>query len=528
MGSGLVGCSPSPRIPSDTSGISTTITASSTASRRPNIVVFVADDHGEQAISAYGRDLLQTPAIDRLATEGVRFANSFVSNAICAPSRAALLTGAYSHRNGVLDNDTPLDGGQPTFPQVLQAEGYRTALIGKWHLQSAPTGFDTYQILTGAFGQGKYYNPDFDEDGVVVRREGYVTEILTEKALDFVRDAGDAPFLLLVHHKAPHRNWMPALEHLGSVPEASIEVPGTFFDDYATRALADGADNKVRDLFLSQDMKLLPRHFGTETATGGHDGAQQDVEVAWADDRARMTDAQRAAWDRHYDPIGDAWAEAGLDGDALSVWKLRRYLADYLATVRSLDDGVGHVLDYLEEAGLDEHTLVIYTSDQGFFLGEHGWYDKRWMYDPALRTPLLMRFPGRIQPGSVRDELVTNVDLAPTVLDVADAPVPAEVQGRSLGPLFRGPAPADWRQSIYYHYYDHPQGWHDVPKHFGVRTGTFKLIRFFNDAYSELFDLQRDPHELENVYDDPDYRGVAEELEAELSRLRRELGDQGY
>ena len=439
---------------------------------RPNILFIMSDDHAEAAISAYGSELIETPNIDRIAREGVLFRNSFVTNSICAPSRAVLLTGKYSHENGLRDNRDTFDGSQMTFPKLLQEAGYETAIVGKWHLKSQPTGFDDWRIL---IGQGQYYNPVFLENGVEVAHTGYVTDLITDFALDFMtgRDTSK-PFALLYHHKAPHRNWMPSLKHLEMYQDRDLPVPETFYDDYAGRPAAAGQDMRIADMWLSVDMKLHEESYGDETGTGGN--AEFDPTQSWKDTYARLTDEQRTRWDAHYGPINDAFRESPPEGRELAEWKYQRYMKDYLRCVASVDDNIGRVLDYLDDAGLTDNTIVIYTSDQGFYLGEHGWYDKRFMYEESLSMPLVMRYPGEIEAGRVAEDLVLNLDFAPTLLDYAGVDVPSAMQGRSLRNLARGTRDSVLRDAFYYHYYEFPHGWHRVQKHYGVRTDRHKLI----------------------------------------------------
>jgi len=464
--------------------------------RRPNIVFIMSDDHASQAVGCYGRGLNRTPGIDRIAREGARFDHCFCANGICAPSRAIILTGKHSHLNGVRDNEAAFDGAQSTFPKLLRAAGYETALYGKWHLKSDPTGFDHWTILPG---QGDYYNPDLVEMGRKTRRAGYVTDILTDLAADFLTSGRDPsrPFLLMLHHKAPHRNWQPAERHLRLYDQAEFPEPPTLFDDYATRSRAAfEQEMTIRDhMTLESDLKLGPPP-------------------------ARLDAAQREAWERAYAPKRQAFERARLAGDALVRWKYRRYLQDYLATIAAVDESVARVLDVLDRTGLAGDTLVVYTSDQGFFLGEHGWFDKRFMYEEALRMPLLMRFPGRVRPGSVNDDLLSNIDLAPTFLDVAGLGKPGAMQGRSFLPLLLGRRVAGWPESVYYHYYEFPAV-HMAKRHYGVRTRRHKLIHFYDDIDAwELYDLEKDPRELRNVFDDRAYADVRRGLEAELARLR--------
>jgi len=466
--------------------------------RRPNIVFVYSDDHAAQAVSAYGSVLNRTPNIDRLAREGLLFRNAFCTNAICAPCRAVVLTGRHSHENGVIDNEGSFDGSQPTFPQALQAAGYQTALIGKWHLVSRPTGFDHWRVLRG---QGPYYNPELLGPDGTQRVAGYTTEVLTDLALDWLARERDAqrPFLLMLQHKAPHRNWQPGPRQLGLFPD-DLPEPPTLFDDYAGRASAAAET----EMTIRHHMQL------------GYDNKL----TAPAD----LAPDQRAAWDAFYEPRNARFRAAELDGDALVRWQYQRYVKDYLKCVAAVDDELGRVLDWLDASGLADDTVVVYTSDQGFFLGEHGWYDKRWMYEESLRTPLLVRWPARVAAGSRSRAFVQNIDLAPTLLEAAGLRASSNLHGRSLVPVLLGRTPADWRTSIYYHYYDAP-GEHDVPRHHGVRTERFKLIRYEELDEWELFDLRADPRELTNVADDPVYDDVRATLEAELVRLMARYGE---
>ena len=464
--------------------------------RRPNILFIMADDHASRAVGCYGSGLNRTPGIDRIAREGVRFDRCFCTNGICAPSRAAILTGKHSHINGLRDNSVAFDGRQPTFAKLLRDAGYETALVGKWHLKSDPTGFNRWTILPD---QGDYYNPDFIEKGVRTRCAGYVTDILTDLAVEFLdaRKAGDKPFLLMLQHKAPHRNWQPAERHLSLYDGVAFPEPPTLFDDYATRSRAAfEQEMTIRDhMTLESDLKLGPPP-------------------------GRLDPAQREVWERAYGPKRAAFERARPEGDALVRWKYRRYLQDYLGCIASVDEGVGRVLEALDRTGLAGDTLVVYTSDQGFFLGEHGWFDKRFMYEEALRMPLLMRWPGRIRPGSISGEMLTNIDFAPTFLDVAGLGKPADMQGRSFLPVLLGRAVAGWPESCYYHYYEFPAV-HMAKRHYGIRTKRHKLIHFYDDIDAwELYDLEKDPQELRNVFADPSYAGVRRSLEAELRRLR--------
>jgi arylsulfatase A-like enzyme len=489
---------------------------------RPNILFIMSDDHAEQAISAYGSKLIETPNIDRIANEGIRFDNSFVTNSICAPSRAVLLTGKYSHLNGLRDNRDEFDGSQVTFPKLLQAAGYETGLVGKWHLKTEPTGFDFWKIL---IGQGEYYTPVFKDAGGSSDYPGYVTDLITDFALDFLENRDkEKPFCLLYHHKAPHRNWMPDVKHLQEYADRDLPLPETFYDDYQGRVAAAAQDMRIADMYLSMDMKLHKEYYGEETGTGGNRNAE--VEQSWVGSYERMTDEQKKAWDAHYRPINEEYRKANLKGNELAEWMYQRYVKDYLRCIISVDENVGRVLDYLDQNGLTENTLVIYTSDQGFYLGEHGWYDKRFMYEESLGMPLVMRYPAVVEPRRTSDAMVLNLDFAPTFLDYAGVSAPDSMQGVSLRPILEGETPVDWRTAIYYHYYEYPHGWHEVKRHYGVRTERYKLIHFYNDIDAwELFDLQRDPRELDNVYGDPDYQEVQENLHAQLAALRQQYQD---
>ena len=494
---------------------------SNLAVAQPNILFIMSDDHAERAISAYDDTLIETPNIDRIAAGGMRFANSFVTNSICAPSRAVLLTGKYSHLNGLRDNRDTFDGSQVTLPKLLQDAGYETAIIGKWHLKSDPTGFDEWKILVD---QGHYYNPVFIDNGVETEREGYVTDLITELALEYLENRDESkPFMLLYQHKAPHRNWMPHPRHFAG-QDREYPLPETFRDDYAGRPAAAGQDMRIADMWLSLDLKLHLAADETETGTGGK--ATFDPTAGWGDDYGRMTDEQKAAWDEHYDEIGRRYREAQLTGEELAAWKYQRYLQDYLGTIAAVDEGVGELLDYLDASGLADNTIVVYTSDQGFYLGEHGWYDKRFMYEESLRTPLLIRYPDEIATDQVNENLVLNLDMTPTLLDFAGVDIPGDMQGQSLRPLLAGDDDTGWRDAIYYRYYEFPHGWHDVRPHYGVRTDRYKLIHFTGDMdLWELYDLETDPHEMQNLYDREDYRSIRQRLHWQLDELQSTLGD---
>lgn len=445
-------------------------------SSRPNILFIMSDDHAAHAIGSYGSKVNQTPNIDRLAKEGMRFANAFCTNAICGPSRAVILTGKYSHLNGFRTNTREkFDGAQPHVAKMLQTAGYQTAIIGKWHLVSEPTGFDHWEILPG---QGRYIDPVFiGPGGAKTVAKGYVTDITTDKTIDYLekRDRSK-PFFLMCHHKAPHREWTPDDKHRDMFKDREIPEPPTLRDDYKGRSRA-----------AAETEMTVAKHF-------------------------TPTDMKQ--------PVPE-----GLSEDESLKWHYRRYMQDYLACVQSVDDNIGRLLDYLDKSGLADNTIVVYTSDQGFFLGDHGWYDKRFMYEEALRMPLLVRAPGRVAPGTVCEKIALNLDFAETFLDYAGAPIPSEMQGKSLRPLLAGQPPKDWRTSMYYHYYEFPQP-HHVQPHYGVRTETHKLIRFPQIDAWELFDLKADPHELKSIHDEPAAAETLKKLKEELERLRKEYKDE--
>ena len=474
--------------------------ASAAAPRAPNILFIFSDDHAYQAISAYGegRRLLETPHLDRLAKSGMRFDRALVPNSICGPSRAVVLTGKYNHLNGFVNNsNSRFDGSQVTFPKILRQAGYQTAVIGKWHLVSDPTGFDFWHILPG---QGLYYNPPMIRMGEQVKMEGYTTDIITDLSLDWLRQRDKSrPFLLMSQHKAPHREWAPALRHLGADGDRVYPEPDTLFDDYANRGIAvRDQDMSLEKTFTDRDAKFEPP--------------------------PNLTPEQRKAWDAYYEPRNARFRAANLQGKDLVRWRYQRYMHDYTGTVRAVDESVGRLLDYLEKEGLAENTIVVYSSDQGFFLGEHGWFDKRWIFEESLRTPLLVRWPGVSRPGGVSKDLVSTLDFAQTFLDAAGLPAPAEMQGRSLRPILAGNRPADWRTAFYYQYFEWPTP-HRVRPHYGVVTDRYKLVHFFGtaDDYWELYDTAKDPRELRNVLADPAYAAARKQLEGQLAQLRTEL-----
>ncbi len=473
--------------------------ADAAAPRQPNIVFIMADDHAAHAISAYGSKINQTPNLDRLAAQGMRFINCFAVNSICTPSRAAILTGKYSHINGVTVFNR-FDGSQPTVAKILQAADYHTGMIGKWHLTSDPTGFDYWNILPG---QGAYHDPEFIQLGHKSKMQGYVTDIITDLSIDFLKKRPkEKPFFLMCHHKAPHRPWEPDSRHSNLYEDRVIPEPATFNDNYRTRsAAAAEATMRIDRNLTRNDLKIKPPQElkGKELS-------------AW---NGKVIDELE---------ITNNGAKQILTGAELKQWKYQRYIKDYLRCVASVDENVGRLLDFLDREGLSDNTIVIYTSDQGFFLGDHDWFDKRFMYEESLRMPFLIRYPGIIKPGTVQNKMILNVDFAPTFLEAAGLPAPVDMQGRSFLPLLRGQSPREWRTSMYYRYYHYP-GDHQVQQHYGVRTDRFKLIFFHRIDQWELYDLAKDPRELNNVYSDPSYSKQVSKLKVELARLRKQLND---
>jgi N-acetylglucosamine-6-sulfatase len=489
------------------------------AAEPPNILFLFSDDHALQAISAYGgrhKDIAPTPNIDRIGKQGAVFERSYCANSICGPSRACILTGKHSHLNGFIDNSSnAFNGGQPTFPKYLQKAGYETALIGKWHLISKPTGFDHWEILPS---QGNYVNPDFIQmDGSQKHHEGYVTDIITDKTLDWLKNRKNKkkPFVLMSQHKAPHRSWMPAPRHYKLFDGIDLPEPQTLFDDYANRSDA-----------LKQQSMTIANHFywGWDMMLPGVPTDPRFLKDLPNSEYNRMTDAQKTEFDTAYGSENQkllaSLAAGTMDNKALTRWKYQRYLKNYLRTIRSLDEGIGRILDYLDESGLAENTIVIYSSDQSFYLGEHGWYDKRWMFEESLTMPFLIRWPGVVKPGTRSHAMIQNIDYAPTFLEAAGVEIPHEIQGRSLIPVFKndGKAPADWRKAIYYFYSG--EDVHDVAAHNGVRTDRHKLFYLPETNEWQLFDLEKDPQEMKSVHDDPAYATVLNELKKLRSDLR--------
>ena len=532
------------------------------ATQRPNIVYIMCDDHAFQCISAYGSPiskLAPTPNIDRIAERGMRFDRAFVENSLSTPSRACLMTGLYSNQNGQRQLGEGIDTTRTFFTEQLQQAGYQTAVVGKWHMGCDPKGFDYYHIYND---QGQYYNPQYrgtDTDGKYIVEEGYYTDLTTDHALSFIehRDT-NKPFCLLLHHKAPHRNWLANTKYFGLYDNVNFPMPETFYDDYETRGSAVRTQKMsvTKDMRWEQDFKV-PEMLDTANADSW------DSYLSLMNEVNRMNPEQRIAWGKYYFPRNRRLLEARLTGKELDEWKYQNYIRDYMSVIKSVDESVGRVLDYLDSHGLTDNTIIVYTSDQGFYMGEHGWFDKRFMYEESLRTPLLIAYPGHIQPGSVCNKLVQNIDYAPTFLDLAGISKPKELPGRSLTPLFKaGDKVKGWRNSIYYHYYDYPT-YHMVRKHDGVRTDRYKLIHFYGEGgldavkenkyqrqpgtrehgcmtyltslgyfepkdsavnYNELYDLQADPHELNNLYGKPGYEKITKQLQKQLTDYRKSIG----
>ncbi|SHI33021.1 Arylsulfatase A [Tangfeifania diversioriginum] len=491
---------------------------------RPNIIFIMSDDHAYQAISAYDDKLIATPNIDRIADEGILFTNASVTNSICAPSRATILTGKHAHIHGKIDNIHPFDTTNVTFPQLFQDAGYQTAMFGKLHFGNNPKGVDEFMILPG---QGDYYNPDFitaDGDTSIV---GYVTDVITDLTLGWLQNKRDEekPFLLFYLHKAPHREWLPAPRHFKEFTQKTFPEPPTLFDDYSGRGTAakEAEMSILKHMTISADNKIYP---DVADDLGIHEKSDWGKRV-FNQKYGRFTDEQKAAWDEVYGPINEEFAEMypEMDSTDLMKWKYQRYMQDYLGCIASVDENVGRVLDYLEESGLSENTIVVYTSDQGFYLGEHGWFDKRFIYDESFKTPLLVKWPRKIASGTVSDEMVQNLDFAQTFLDAAGIEAPDDMQGESLMPLLTGNTDEWTRDAVYYHYYEYP-GFHMVKRHYGMVTREYKLAHFYYDIDEwELYDRHADPLELNNVYDDPEYADVVKELKMQLEDIRKKYKD---
>ena len=536
------------------------------AQQHPNIVYIMCDDHAYQCISAYGSALSKlapTPNIDRLAERGMRFDRAFVENSLSTPSRACLMTGQYSHQNGQRQLGEGIDTTRTFFTELLQKAGYQTAVVGKWHMGCDPKGFDYYHVYND---QGQYWNPQYrgtDTNNEFVVEEGYSTDLTTDHALSFIEHRDPSkPFCLLLHHKAPHRNWQANLKYLGMYDDVEFPMPENFYDDYATR----GSAARTQKMSVTRDMRW-EQDFKVPEMLDLNNPDSKDSYNALMGEINRMTPEQRSAWGRYYFPRNRRLLEAQLKGKDLDNWKYQVYIRDYMSVIASVDESVGRVLDYLDKNGLTDNTMIVYTSDQGFYMGEHGWFDKRFMYEESLRTPLIVSYPGHTKPGSVCNRLVQNIDYAPTFLALAGVQQPKDMPGRSLVPvLANGDNVKNWRQSIYYHYYDYPT-YHMVRKHDGVRTERYKLIHFYGkgglDAvsenkyqnvpgtreygtmkglesigyfepkdevvdYCELYDLQADPHEQNNIFGKPGTEKIMKQLQRELDKYRKTLAVDEY
>lgn len=493
--------------------------------KRPNIIFMMSDDHAYQAISAYSDHLIQTPNIDRLANEGILFSNACVTNSICAPSRAVILTGKHSHLNGKVDNYFPFDTTQMTFPQLMQNAGYQTAMFGKLHFGNNPKGFDQFKILPG---QGTYYNPDFiTKNEGRVRVEGYTTDLITDMTLDWLDNEReeDKPFLLMYLHKAPHREWLPPERIYKEYINKTFPEPASLFDNYEGRgAAAKNAEmNLLTHMNWAGDSKIYPE---VMDELGIAETIHWD-KAAFEREVGRQNPTQRAAWDAVYGPMNEEFKKnyPTMSEKEKMQWRYQRYMQDYLGCIAAVDENVGRLLNYLDENNLSENTLIVYTSDQGFYLGEHGWFDKRFIYEESFKTPLLARWPGVIKPGSNSDQMVQNLDFAQTLLEAAGITPPADMQGESLLPLLKD-NPDDWtRDAVYYHYYEYPSV-HMVKRHYGVVTREYKLAHFYYDVDEwELYDRKKDPQEMKNVYHDPAYAEVVANLKSKLTDLRAQYKD---
>ena len=490
--------------------------------KRPNIVFFFTDDHAPHAIGAYNgwlKSVNPTPEIDKLADDGMLFENSFCTNSICGPSRAVIMSGKHSHKNGFMNNGNSFDWNQQIFPKILRAAGYHTALYGKSHLKGKPQGFDSWAVLPG---QGDYYNPAMITPKGRKIINGYCTDIVTDMAIDFIKESKELgkPFMLMCQHKAPHRTWMPALRHLHLYDDITIPEPKTLFDQYEGRIPAQHQEMEIdRHMYLDHDLftDLTPDlDFPKQRLPSQDRSAYVNMK--------RMTPEQLKTWRAAYGPKDKAFREAKLTGRDLVRWKFQRYAKNYLRAIKGVDENLARLRKALEDQGLADNTVFVYSSDQGFYIGDHGWYDKRWMYEESLKMPLIISWPGVIKPGSRNTDLVQNLDYAQTFLEMAGAKTPSDMQGTSLVPLLKGKKPNDWRKSIYYHYYEYPS-YHQVPRHNGIRTERYKLINFYEFGEWEFYDLKTDPDELKNLYGNPEKKELIDDVRKQLLKLQKGYGD---
>lgn len=495
----------------------------SIADQKPNIVFIFSDDHAPHAIGAYNgwlKSVNPTPRIDELAKQGMLFEKSFCTNSICGPSRAVIMTGKHSHKNGFMNNGNTFNWNQQTFPKILRKAGYTTALYGKSHLKGNPKGFDDWKVLPG---QGDYYNPDLITPKGRVRIDGHCTDVVTDLAVEWLKTGRDKtkPFMLMVQHKAPHRNWMPALRHLPLYDDIKIPEPTTLFDKWEDNA----PPARYQELEIDRHMDINYDLFLDLTADyEGTPSQKRQDRSAWRNMK-KMTKDQLSSWRAFYGPRDKAFHEANLSGKELVRWKFQRYAKNYLRCVRGVDDSVGKIQDTLKNLKLDDNTVVIYSSDQGFYIGDHGWYDKRWMYEESLMMPLIVKWPGVTKPDSRSVQMVQNLDYAQTFLEMAGAEIPSNMQGRSLVPILKNGKADDWRKSIYYHYYEYPSV-HMIPRHYGIRTERYKLIHFYQFGNEwEMYDLKEDPDELTNIYGKADKKSLQKDLKEQLVAIRKFYDD---
>ncbi|APY09633.1 sulfatase [Winogradskyella sp. J14-2] len=474
--------------------------------QKPNIIYIMADDLTTQAISAYGgiySDLAPTPNIDRIAKEGMLFQDVLCTNAICGPSRAAILTGNYSNLNGYYKNESggKFDETQWTFPQEFQKNGYQTSLFGKWHLGSEPQGFDVFKYHNSAGQQGHYWNPVYNINGKDTKVKGYSTNLSTDFAMDWLQNERkqDDPFLMVLQFKAPHRPWQPDKKYEQLWENIEMPYPSTFNDNYKGRELTAGNTEMTMEYFSRRDMKF--------------------------EEPANLKGKEKIKWAFYGAKPGEVVQPEGLNAEEGRKWRYQTYIKDYLACVKSVDDNIGRVLKYLDENNLTDNTIIVLTSDQGFYLGDHGFFDKRFIYEESIRMPFMVRYPKVVKAESVNDDIITNIDFAPTLLDLANIDTDQKMQGESFKSILEGQTPKDWEQAMYYHYYEFPY-WHHVQPHYGIRTQKYTLAHFYyNIDVWELYDLEKDPNQMNNVINDPQYAIVLSQLKSKLKELMKESGN---